>query len=101
MTTSVVGRQPIVDRNRDLVGYELLFRSLPQSETADDDIPATMVDSDQLGDAMSTVVFFSTMDIGITRTVGDKLMFCNDDRGVLPCAVDNVIPPQQTVIEDL
>lgn len=105
ITTAVVGRQPIVDRDRTLIGYELLFRALETSESAFDsttsspagEITAPITE----GDAMSTAVFFSTMDIGVARTVGTKTIFCNADYGVLTRSVEITLPPLQTVVEVL
>lgn len=90
LTSVLVGRQPIFDRNLAVVGYELLFRSAP-SEAG----PA--VD----GDTMTSDVLFSAMSLGVNRLVGDKMMFCNADRGLLVGDIPVTLPAEQTVIEVL
>lgn len=49
VSSAGVGRQPIVDRARETVGYELLFRALEASTSAfdplDDDVPQEIRDT--------------------------------------------------------
>ncbi|HVU92330.1 MAG TPA: EAL domain-containing protein [Jatrophihabitans sp.] len=94
LTDVVVGRQPIVDRNRNVIGYELLFRP---SDSADSSDIGGRLDGSQ----MTTEVLFSALGIGVHRLVGDKLMFCNAERSVLTGEVPMVLPPEDTVIEVL
>lgn len=93
--TAVVGRQPILDRERKLAGYELLYRPLPSSQRADD--PASPHHFD--GDQMTNEVIFSALGLGIERVTGGADMFCNADRGVLTGQLPISLPPKQTVIE--
>lgn len=94
--TAVVGRQPIFDRDRDLVAYELLYRPLPTSQRADDPAaPRKAVD----GDEMTNEVIFSALGLGIEKVTGGADMFCNADRGVLTGLLPISLPPRQTVIE--
>jgi c-di-GMP-related signal transduction protein len=88
----VVARQAIFDRAQDVVGYELLFRSVDAHNTAEQGLD---------GDVMTSSVLFSSMNIGIERLVGDKLIFCNADRGLLTGSVPIMLPPERTVIEIL
>ena len=88
----VVGRQPIFDADRRVVGYELLFRRA--------DAPATSPGRLD-GDLMTSTTLFSALGIGIGRIVGDKLAFCNADVGVLTGHVPILLPPAQTVVEVL
>ncbi len=88
-STVVVGRQPIVDRQRRLVGYELLYRSVQP------DAPRPS------GDQMTTDVVLSALAIGVNQLVGDKIMFCNAERGVLTGDTTVMLPPERTVIEVL
>lgn len=97
VNTAVVGRQPILDRARGVVGYELLFRPLPTSETAQD----PRAPHDLGGDEMTNQVIFSALGIGIERLTGGKTVFCNADRGVLTGQIPVSLPPKQTVIEVL
>ena len=62
-----VGRQPIFDRELDVVGYELLFRS-HGSDKAD------FVDGDR---ATSDVILNTFMEIGLDRLAGNGLAFIN------------------------
>ncbi len=95
--TAAVGRQPIVDRRLDLVGYELLFRPLATSQSAVD----PLAPGDRDGDRMTNDVIFGTLGIGVQRLVGDRSIFVNADRGVLTGRVPVSLPPRQTVIEVL
>jgi c-di-GMP-related signal transduction protein len=88
----VVGRQPIFDRDLRVIGYELLFRTIEG-----DDRTIASLD----GDLMTSEVLFSSQNIGIHRLVGNKLMFCNADRGLLTGRVPLTLPPEQTVVEVL
>lgn len=92
-TQVVVGRQPVFDASLGVIGYELLFRPLPEATTAQ---PTTLG-----GDAMTTAVFHSALSIGLDRLVGDKLIFCNADRGLLTGLVPIPLPPERTVVEVL
>lgn len=85
----VVGRQPIVDTSGALVGYELLYRS------------AGVTGAAPTGEQMTAEVLFGTLTIGIDQLVGDRLVFCNADRGVLVGETPVTLPPDRTVIEVL
>lgn len=85
----VVGRQPIVDRAGDVVGFELLYRPT--------DVEAPLADGDQ----MTARVVLSALSIGVGQLVGDKTMFCNATRGVVVGTTPVTLPPQRTVIEVL
>ncbi|OJV25163.1 MAG: hypothetical protein BGO26_05285 [Actinobacteria bacterium 69-20] len=106
ITTAVIGRQPIVDRACDVIGYELLFRALETSEIACRPVSVDSRSGDNGesvpdGDAMSADVFLNTMGIGLARVIGSKTAFCNADRGVLTGKVPITLPPDRTVIEVL
>ena len=85
----VVGRQPIVDVAGEVVGYELLYRSAGPAATTRD------------GEQMTAEVLLSALTIGVDHLVGDGLVFCNADRGVLVGATPVTLPPERTVIEVL
>lgn len=103
--TAVVGRQPIVGRDQDVMGYELLFRALETSTSAlqplPDDAPAEIRAMAADSDAMSTDVVLNTVSIGMDRVIGSKLAFCNADRGMLSGRVKIALPPERTVVEVL
>lgn len=87
----VVARQAIYTADREVAGYELLFRS-----TAGDQHAAALD-----GDLMTSTVLFNSLSIGLERLAGGKLLFCNADREVLTGRLPMVLPPEQTVIEIL
>jgi EAL and modified HD-GYP domain-containing signal transduction protein len=88
-TAVVVARQPIVDAERNVVGFELLYR--PASEEAP---PVN-------GEQMTARVVLGALTIGVEQLVGDKTMFCNAERGVLTGDTPVTLPPSRTVIEVL
>jgi EAL and modified HD-GYP domain-containing signal transduction protein len=85
---AVVGRQGIYDE-KDLVGFELLFRQLGPL------VGATR----PTGDQMTAAVVYSALSIGLNSLAGDHLIFCNADRGVLTGDMPLMLPPQRTVVE--
>lgn len=93
--TAVVGRQPIFDRELQLVAYELLYRPLPSSQRADD--PAAPHHYD--GDQMTNEVIFAALGLGLERVTGGVDAYCNADRGVLTGQLPISLPPRSTVIE--
>lgn len=96
-TEALVGRQAIVDRAGELVGFELLFRPLPTSESAHDpDAPRQLT-----GDEMTNDVIFNALGLGLDRITNGRTIFCNADRGVLTGQIPVSLPPKQTVIEVL
>ncbi|MHB1782082.1 MAG: EAL and HDOD domain-containing protein [Acidimicrobiales bacterium] len=88
----VVGRQPIFDRDRLVVGYELLFRAVSGT-------PGQA--SARVGELMTAEVLFSSVSIGVDRLVGDKLAFVNAERGILTGEAPLVLPPGRVVVEVL
>jgi c-di-GMP-related signal transduction protein len=87
--TVVVGRQPVIDRQRRLVGYELLYRSVHP----DAPLPS--------GEQMTAEVVLGALTIGVNQLVGDKVMFCNAERAVLTGQTAVMLPPDRTIIEVL
>ena len=85
----VVARQPIVDLQQEVVGFELLYR--PQRP----DAPAIS------GEQMTAQVVLGALTIGLDQLVGDKAMFCNAERGVITGSTPVTLPPHRTVIEVL
>ncbi|MBN1944620.1 MAG: EAL domain-containing protein [Bradymonadales bacterium] len=86
-----VARQPIVDRDRKLFGYELLFRS--------DD---TNLFSFPNGDFATAHVINNTLfTFGWEQLLANKMAFLNTTRNVLLSQMLNVLPSRQTVVEIL
>ncbi len=88
-TAVVVARQPIVDTDRNVVGFELLYR------------PADADAAPVNGEQMTARVVLGALTIGLEQLVGDKVMFCNAERGVLTGETPVTLPPARTVIEVL
>lgn len=86
-----IGRQPIYDRDLNLVAYELLFRSGDVS-TAD------VIDGDQ---ATFTVMLNALVEIGLPRLVGDKKAFINLTRNSVLCEYAQFFPKDSVVMEVL
>lgn len=84
-----VGRQAVVDRDGRVVGYELLYRPLQ------DDAPLPS------GEQMTADVVLGALTIGVGQLVGDKVVFCNAERGVLTGATPVTLPSDRTIIEVL
>jgi len=84
-----VARQPILDRDGSLLGYELLFRK-PNSETAGvlDDRAAT-----------STVILDGLFDVGLFDLVGDNIAYVNVSRDFLLSVRPPPLPTRRVVLE--
>ena len=83
-----LGRQPVLDRNQALYGYELLFRSAGQDEGASGaGLPAT-----------ATVIAHAAQ-LGLARAIGDAACFLNVDRDVLFSDIFAFLPRERTVLE--
>lgn len=91
MKEVLIGRQPIFDRSRNVIGYELLYRD-SQVNRADfvDDHHAT-----------STVFARAFVEIGIDRLVGDKLAFFNMPYSMIRADLELPALSQQIVLEIL
>ncbi|MES2153318.1 MAG: EAL domain-containing protein [Pseudomonadota bacterium] len=83
-----LGRQPILDRNQGLFGYELLFRNAPLGPAnIEDDLSAT------------AAVIAHAAQLGIDRVVGDALGFVNVDAAVLNSDIFVFLPREKVVLE--
>jgi c-di-GMP-related signal transduction protein len=86
-----LARQPIVGRSRELVAYELLFRS-------------SRVDSSMVVDhtyATATVIKHAFSDLGIESALGDRKGFINFDEPLLMSDVVETLPRDRVVLEIL
>jgi len=84
-----LARQPIVDVNQELVGFELLFRP-----TATDRVE---VDDNLL--ATSTVISNVFTEIGLEQVIGQVDGYINVDADFLFSALIDTLPPGQIVLE--
>lgn len=87
-----VARQAILDRDRQVVAYELLFRSSGLSKSFDG------VDGNQ---ATSHVIANSLFAIGLEKLLAGKLAFINFTRELLVSDSPRVLSPKSTVVEIL
>jgi len=88
----LVGRQPIFNRNRDVIGYELLYRALQTDKTA----------NITNGDYATTQVLLNTFsEIGLDNIVGTGFAFINFTRNFLVGKYPIQLPPERIVIEVL
>ena len=86
-----LGRQPILDREWNIAGYELLFRSsLANFCDVTDDVAAT-----------SQVIVNAVLGVGLDRLLGGKPAFINFDRTLLLGDWTTLLPPERVVIEIL
>ncbi|MFC5513617.1 EAL and HDOD domain-containing protein [Massilia jejuensis] len=83
-----LARQPMLDRNQALFGYELLFRPTPaNSADIESDLPAT------------AGVLAHAAQLGLPRAVGDAVAFLNVDTEVLMSDIFAFLPRERTVLE--
>lgn len=85
-----VGRQPIYNLDREVVGYELLFRSTDQTPA---DLGGTY--------ATGQVIVNAFTEFGVDKLVGDRLCFLNLTRHFLVGELPLPVSPDQVVLEVL
>ena len=88
-----VGRQPVFDRERNVVAYELLFRASPHADSA-----VHEADGLQL---TANVLVGSLMDIGIEKISSGRLVYINAPRDFLVSNIASLFPPEAIAIEVL
>ncbi len=92
MTDLLVGRQPIFNRNKEVIGYELLYRGLQTDKSA------KVID----GDFATTQVLLNTFsEIGLDNIVGQGFAFINFTRNFLVGKYPISLPPERVVVEVL
>jgi len=84
-----LGRQPILDRNQALFGYELLFRNAPVG-------PAN-INTSALS-ATAAVVAHAAQ-LGMERTIGDAIGFVNVDSDAILSDIFGFLPREKLVLE--
>lgn len=90
MDNIFVGRQPIFDRQLNVVGYELLYRAGSDSTRAD------FIDPDQ---ATSQIIANIFLEVGLERLVGTKKAYINFTERFLNGTHPIPFTPEQIVIE--
>ena len=90
MTAEVfLGRQPIVDVDRQVFGYELLYRSGPDRSTMFDDPDA----------ATRGVMERILLQWGMERVVGDRFGLINANASLVSHGLHRAMPPEGMIIE--
>src|ERR1700677_3893605 len=84
-----VARQPILDRNARVHGYELLFRAGPEAGFRGN------------GDIATRTMLDNTVIFGLEKLTGGLPPFVNCTRESLTEELVNVLPPSMTVLEIL
>lgn len=85
-----LGRQPILNRDHQLVAYELLFRDADtEAANITDDVAAT------------ASVIAHAVQLGLANVIGNHLGFINVDAELLASDVVNFLPKQKVVLEIL
>lgn len=111
----LVGRQPVFDVARDVHGYELVLADdlsepsgpswPPSGAVAPWERRAGLPTSAERGTAstrkflLTSAVVFGSLELGIDRFVGDKLMFCDVSEDILRGETSPLVPPERTVLE--
>ena len=85
-----IGRQPIYDRDLNVVAYELLYRSSQQDNWAD------VTDGEH---ATTHVLNNAFMEIGFDDLVGENKAFINMPRGYIISDQPLSLPPDRVVLE--
>jgi EAL and modified HD-GYP domain-containing signal transduction protein len=85
-------RQPILDRNMDVYGYELLYRSAPHADSA-----GVIIDGDKA--TASIIEGFQVR--GFDSITGGKKAFINFTRNLILDGVATFYPPESIIIEVL
>lgn len=84
-----LGRQPILDSRREIIGYELLFRSSFRNA-------ATIISHDV---ASASVISNVLAGFGFTEVVGEKIGFINVHQPLFFSELLEVLPHERTVLE--
>jgi c-di-GMP-related signal transduction protein len=91
MSNAYVARQPIFDRDLEVVGYELLFR----------DPPLTVANVSDQQAATTRVVLDTLTELGLDQVVGTKLAWINVSRSFLLDGLVSTLPHERVGIEIL
>ena len=91
-----LGRQPVLDRNQALYGYELLFRSAAAPGAAAPGQAGTAMPS---GLTATAAVIAHAAQLGLARAIGDATCFLNVDADVLASDIFAFLPRERTVLE--
>jgi hypothetical protein len=87
----IIGRQPILDRDEKLIGYELLFRSTDLNESG--------VEKEDARRATANVIINTLAQFGVTELLGGRKGFINVDLDMLMNDTLELLPQEHIVIE--
>jgi EAL and modified HD-GYP domain-containing signal transduction protein len=96
-----LGRQPVLDRNQALYGYELLFRGAGAPSAAAGahaPVPDAAVGADS-GLSATAAVIAHVAQLGLARAIGDATCFLNVDAQVLASDIFAFLPRERSVLE--
>jgi EAL and modified HD-GYP domain-containing signal transduction protein len=99
-----LGRQPVLDRNQALYGYELLFRGVGTGMGAapgagQADIGGNAPGAAASGLSATAAVIAHAAQLGLARAIGDATCFLNVDADVLASDIFAFLPRERTVLE--
>jgi c-di-GMP-related signal transduction protein len=86
----LIGRQPILDRNEEVVSYELLFRSVRARESA------VVADA---SNATASVIINTLSEFGLEQVLGSHRGFINVDLDLLMNDSIEILPTERIVLE--
>ena len=84
-----LGRQPILDRNQEIIGYELLFRAAERN----------VAEFESYSKAAASVITSALASFGIEEVLGGKFGFINVHLSLLLSEMLEVLPVEQTILE--
>lgn len=84
-----LGRQPILNRDQEIIGYELLFRAAERN----------VAEFESYSQASASVITSALASFGIDEVLGGKFGFINVHLGLLLSEMLEVLPKDQTVLE--
>lgn len=85
-----VGRQPLFDKNLEVVGYEILFRGGAMPNRA-------IIDNENL--ATSQVILNTFTDIDLEQVLGGRRALINLTRDLILEGIPTLLPPERVVVE--
>lgn len=85
-----IGRQPILNRQQEIVGFELLFRAAGDHQTACYENQAQ---------ASASVIASALSDFGLQDVLGDKYGFINIAASMLESEILELLPVGQSILE--
>lgn len=84
-----IGRQPILDLDRNTFGYELLFRDGPEDVTVFEDP----------NEATQAVIERAYLDWGMEKLIGQRFGLINADATLIVRGLHRVLPPEGIILE--